>query len=157
MTRQTNDNGGFTLLEVIVTIIVSAILAVLLMQVMRGNTWRSYWPLAKLDEGLALQEVMEKITADYRNLLISDTQPLVTLQNRIRNGGNPTNGYWYGQPYSAAISVDDNYCFDLGKDDAATPGESNQQNNCRHLTDQDLILKITISDNNQSLTTLFTR
>jgi len=82
---------------------------------------------------------------------------LVTLQNRIRNGGNPTNGYWYGQPYSAAISVDDNYCFDLGKDDAATPGESNQQNNCRHLTDQDLILKITISDNNQSLTTLFTR
>jgi prepilin-type N-terminal cleavage/methylation domain-containing protein len=152
-----SDNRGFTLVEVIVTIIVSAILAVLLMQMMKGHSWRSRWPMIKLDQGLALREIMEKISADHRRLIISDPTPLVTLQDRIANGGNPPNGYWAGQPYSAALSVDDNYCLELDPDSAPSPGERNIQPACRHLAGQDLILKVTISYEGQSLTALFTR
>ena len=154
---QTKENSGFTLIEVIVTIIVSAILAVMLAQIMRGHSWRSHWPIVKLDQGLALREVMEKISADHRHLIISDPTPLVTLQNRISNGGTPPNGYWSGQPFGADISVDDNYCLELDSDSAPTPGEKTIQQTCRHLPGQDLILKVTISYDDQSLTALFTR
>ncbi|MEJ2155584.1 MAG: type II secretion system protein [Desulfobacteraceae bacterium] len=152
-----NDHRGFTLVEVIVTIIISAILAVLLMQIMKGHSWRSRWPMIKLEQGFALREVMEKISADHRRLIISDPTPLVTLQNRIANGGNPPNGYWSGQTYSAKLSVDDNYCLDLNPDSAPSPGEQNIQQICDHQPGQDLILKVTISYEGQSLTTLFTR
>lgn len=152
-----NENSGFTLVEVIVTIIVAAILAVMLAQIMRGHTWRSRWPMVKLDQGLALQEVMEKISADHRRLIISDPTPLVTLQDRINNGGNPPEGYWFGHPYGEALMVDDSYCLELDPNSAAIPGEKNLQPTCRHLPGQDLILKVTISHEGQSLTALFTR
>ena len=146
---------GFTLIEVIVTIVVSAVLAVMLMQMMQGHTWRSYWPITKLDQGLIIREAMEQISADYRNLLISDAQPLVTLQNRIQNGANPPNGYWFGQPYSAAIAVVDNYCFDMNRDDEVPPGEHNIHSTCSH--PEDTLLKVTLSYDNQSLTAIFAR
>lgn len=141
---------GFTLIEILVTIIVSSILAVMLMQIMQGHAWRSFWPLTKLNQGLALQEVMEKISADYRNLVISDAQPLVTLQNRISNGD-----YWSGQPYSSEIFVDDNYCLDFNKDGAIPTGEYITYENCEH--PDHTLLKVTISYDGQSLTALFAR
>lgn len=146
---------GFTLIEILVTIIVSSILAVMLMQIMQGHAWRSFWPLTKLNQGLALQDVMEKISADYRNLVITDTQPLVTLQNRISNGGNPPSGYWYGQPYGGGISVDDNDCLNVNKDSAIPAGEYNVHRPCVHPADT--LLKVTISYDGQSLTALFAR
>ncbi len=151
------NHGGFTLIEVIVTIIVSAILAVMLAQIMRGHSWRSHWPMVKLDQGLALREVIEKISADHRHLIISDPTPLVTLQNRIKNGGTPPDGYWSGQPYATDLSVDDNYCLELDSDSATTPGEKNIQQACRHQPGQDLILKVILSYEDQALTVLFTR
>lgn len=149
---------GFTLIEILVTVIVSSILAVMLMQIMQGHAWRSFWPLTKLNQGLALQEVMEKLSADHRSLVISDPQPLVTLQNRIRNGANPPDGYWYDQPYSSGISVDDNDCLNLNKDSAIPAGghgEYNVHENCIH--PDDTLLKVTISYDGQSLTALFAR
>lgn len=155
---QNKDHSGFTLIEVIVTIVVSAILAVMLAQIMRGHSWRSHWPIVKLDQGLALREVMEKVSADHRHLIISDPTPLVTLQSRVENGGAPPDGYWAGQPYASDILVDDNYCLELESDSAPSPGEKRSPYlTCRHLSGQDLILKVTISYEDQSLTALFTR
>jgi len=154
---KSTDTSGFTLIEVIVTIIVSAILAVMLTQIMRGHSWRSHWPIVKMDQGLSLREVIEKISADHRRLIISDPTPLVTLQSRINSGGTPPDGYWSGQAYSASIAVDDNYCLELQSDNAPAPGEGNIQQACRHQPGQDLILKVTLSYEDQSLTALFTR
>lgn len=153
--RRSNNSYGFTLIEVIVTIVVSAIFAVMLMQFMQGHSWRSYQPLIKMDEGLILRQTMEQISADYRNLLISNPQPLVTLQNRIRNGAIPPNGYWSGQSYTAAINVINNYCLELNEDGMAPAGEFNIQSNCNHPADT--LLKVTISYDQQSLTALFAR
>ena len=149
MMAQLHNHRGFTLVEVIVTIIVSSILAVLLMQVMKGHISRSIWPLEKMDEGLALHDVMDQITADYRRLLISDLQPIVALQAKIDAGGAP-GGYWSGQPHAASMQVVDNYCLDLNKS-----GESNAHQNCVHPTDH--LLKVTLSNGTQSMTALFSR
>ncbi|MGD9365995.1 MAG: type II secretion system protein [Desulfobacteraceae bacterium] len=140
---------GFTLIEILVTIMVSAILAVMLMQIMQGHAWRSFWPLTKLKQGLALQEVMENISADYRNVIISAEEPLVELQNRISNGD-----YWNGQPYSSDISVVVNDCLSLNKDSAIPAGEDNVHSSC---VPADTLLKVTISYDGQSLTALFAR
>jgi prepilin-type N-terminal cleavage/methylation domain-containing protein len=142
MNRQHKGQMGFTLLEVMVTILISSILAVLLMQVMRGHITRSIWPLEKIDEALALHAIMDQITADYRNLLMTDQQPLVTLQDRIN-----AEGYW-SEPLQ--VSIVDNYCLDLDKS-----GEVRTNDNCVHPVDT--LLKVTIEYGPQSLTSLFSR
>jgi len=154
--RGLKDQQGFTLIEVIVTIIVSAILAVLLMQVMKGHSYRSYWPLEKLDQDLILRQIMENVTADYRSLLISDLQPLVALQNKIKNGGNPPDGYWSGQTYTSSIQIIHNDCLDdIRKDDMPPTGEIRAGNS--GCLPQDTILKVTLAYDGEALTTLFSR
>jgi prepilin-type N-terminal cleavage/methylation domain-containing protein len=155
--RGLNNRHGFTLIEVVVTIIVSSILAVLLMQVMKGHSYRSYWPLIKTSQDLALRRIMENITADYRGLLISDLQPLVTLQNRINAGGNPPNGYWSGQTYAASIQIVQNSCLDdIHRDDILPAGEIRVGNsNCKH--PDDTLLKVTLAYDGEALTALFSR
>ena len=149
MKRKYQNHSGFTLLEVIVTIIVSSILAVLLMQVMRGHVTRSLWPIEKMDQRLAVQDIMDQITADYRRVLISDNQPLVSLQNRINAGGAP-GGYWSGSPFATAIQIIDNYCLDLDQS-----GESNVHATCAH--PGDTLLKVTIGVDQLTMTALFAR
>ncbi len=151
----TRNPKGFTLIEVVVTIVVSSILAVLLMQIMRGHAWRSYWPLTQMNHGLALHEVMEDISADYRNLLISNARPLETLQNRINS--NPPY-YWAVKSFGASIGVRENRCLDDIQKDGASPGGEVRQSGsgqCIHPTDT--ILKITLSYGHLTLTALFTR
>ncbi len=141
------NSRGFTLLEILLTFIMTSILAVVLMQVVNGHTGRSYWPLQVFDQRLALQEAMEDISADYRRLLMTDATPLVSLQNNINSGS-----YW---PNTTPIQVDACYCLDLVENAQDDWGETNPHNACTHPADT--ILKVTISHNNQSLTTLFTR
>ncbi len=142
--RTAMDHAGFTLIEVIVTIIVSSILAVLLAQFMSGHITRSYWSLEKLDSGLALREVMETVDANYRRLLTENSSPIVALQADVDSGV-----YWAGQPYGSAIRVKDSYCFELDHN-----GESNPIDNCQP---SDTLYKVTISLEEHSLTALFSR
>jgi hypothetical protein len=95
-----------------------------------------------MDEALALHGIMDQISADYRNLLMTDQQPLVTLQNRIT-----AEAYWSELPQVAIV---DNYCLDLDKS-----GENRTNDNCVH--PNDTMLKVTIAHGPQSLTSLFTR
>jgi prepilin-type N-terminal cleavage/methylation domain-containing protein len=80
------NRSGFSLIEVIVTIVIGAIASVLLIQFMGGNMQRSFAPLVRLDQSYQLEEVMENITAHYKKLLLTDVDPLGTLDTHIRNG-----------------------------------------------------------------------
>ncbi len=143
------DNRGFTLIEVVVTIIVSAILAVLLVQVMSGHISRSYWALEKIDDGLVLREVIEIINADYRRLLTEDPRPLVTLERAIQNGD-----YWADS--NATITVEENDCLVLDKTPTGGSGHGESgHKDCEHPVDR--LLKVTLSYEDHSLTTLFSR
>ncbi len=149
-----HNNLGFTLIEIIVTIAISAILAVLLSQVMQGHSWRSYLPLKNYDQSLALREVTEEIAADYRNLLINDEiqNPLAELRNRI-NSDPPY--YWNSKTFGQSIQVDDCYCFNFIVNGPNDWIEDGAQSDCT--TPSDTLLKIKLSFKNQSLSTLFTR
>lgn len=139
---------GFTLLEILVTIIIAAIVAVLLLQVMGGHSWRSFWPLQAFNRSMALQETMSRVASHYRDLLISDSMPLVTLQDNIEDGD-----YWSGQSYASEMQTE-TFCIDFNQDAPRTWSDTKTSDTC---SPSDTILRVTLTYNDQSLTTLFTR
>ncbi|MCJ8501974.1 prepilin-type N-terminal cleavage/methylation domain-containing protein [Desulfatitalea alkaliphila] len=82
------DQRGFTLIEILFTIIISAILTVILAQVISEQTWRSYQPVQTLDDSLLLNAVMNNVVADYRHLQRDPVQknPLITLCKKLNSG-----------------------------------------------------------------------
>jgi prepilin-type N-terminal cleavage/methylation domain-containing protein len=140
-----NDPHGFTLIEIIAAIMVSAVLAVVIVQIVSGYTQRSYWPLQKINENLALQETMENISADYRNLLMTNATPLVTLQQRISDGDY----------FNTSIPIAPTLKFIVIEPDILSANTDPTQT----CNDTDLILKVTlqIEGTQHKLTALFTR
>ena len=135
--------AGFTLLEILVTIVISAILAVILVQVMTNQSGRSFQPLAMFAANLELNSAMEKITADYRSLVTNSLSvALQTLQDRV-NGG-VSSGYW---PAGSAIVASENYCLN-------DPGSAASADPCGAA---DKLLKVTLVNGHLSLSALFAR
>ncbi len=75
--------GGFTLIEIIVTLVIAGIFGSILVVYFGGALTRSATPLERLDQALSLQSVMENITADYRNNLRKDLEELQSRIDRI--------------------------------------------------------------------------
>jgi prepilin-type N-terminal cleavage/methylation domain-containing protein len=147
----TGYDTGFTLLEIIATILISAVLAVILVQVMGNQSMRSYLAIDAYDNSLALKNAMENITADYRHLMLTHATPLLRLQDNL-DGDDGFSGYWKPEE---PVSVT-HYCLDLVPAADETQGlvESNRHNNC---TINDTILKINLHNGTQTLTALFSR
>lgn len=84
-TGKGTDEKGFTLIEVIITIVVLAILATMLFTYFGKAFTGSSTPATRLDNALQLQTVMENITDDYVNLNnpSNNQHDLATLQTRI--------------------------------------------------------------------------
>lgn len=61
-----NNNSGFTLLEVIVSLVVAAILGAMLVQFMGTGMMKSYNPVIMAEKGTYLNKIMERMTSDYR-------------------------------------------------------------------------------------------
>ncbi len=143
------DQRGFTLIEIILAILVSAVLAVMMVQIVGGYTWRSYQPLQVIKENLALREAMDNISADYRNLLITHPTPLVTLQQNIAD----PNFAYYKTPVPVSAAYNQFITFDNnnGKEQQSTQSGCNTGKVC--------ILKVTlqITGTQHRLTALFTR
>lgn len=129
---------GFSLIEVIVTFIIGAIASVLLIQFMGGNMERSLEPLVRVDQSYRLTTVMENITAHYRNLLLTDADPLGTLVADIQNGNVNTNTPYFGV-YNATLKY-----IELG-----SGNEASCSVNCR-------ILRVDLQRGEHGLTALFT-
>ena len=131
-----SDQSGFTLIEIIVTLTVTAILSVMLVQFMGTSMSRSAEPIVSMQEGMALHSIFESMNADYKQLLLTDNKPLETFKTRVETPG------FYG---SYALPDSKYILFDGSQ--AEVP--CNTQD-CR-------ILKVTISIGDHSLTSLFTR
>jgi prepilin-type N-terminal cleavage/methylation domain-containing protein len=124
---------GFTLIEVIITLLVAAVLALILVTFMGTGVTRSTMPVIWTQNQYELSEVMDKITADYRSAVsntgfdLSDfkTQIDSTYSSYIADTGY-TEFIWNGSFYE----------------------ESGSDTN---------ILKVTIGKNDQALTVLFTQ
>ena len=127
------DESGFTLIEIIITLTVAAILSVMLVQFMGTSISRSTEPTVSVQEGMALQGIFENMNADYKHLLLTDTSPLDTFKNRVAAG-------FYG---TYTVDANDYIKFENNSETAC-------DTDCR-------LLKVTISMGDHSLTSLFAR
>ena len=129
------NNRGLTLLEIVITLTVAAILGTIVFMFMSASLTHSTEPITLIQKAYSLDQIVEQITADYKTLLETDGDPLGTLDGRIA-GNN------YGQ-YSSSTGF---IAFD-GNNNEVSPDPSGENR----------ILKVGITANNQTITVLFTK
>ena len=94
MNRYLACRGGFTLLEIIVTLTILSVLGVIVYQFMSSSLIRSAQPFSVLAKTFVLREVAENITADYlqnipRNVPALKTSIGAEGSQHINNGYCP--------------------------------------------------------------------
>ncbi len=138
---ESNENQtGFTLIEVLITLIVASILGAILIQLMGTNITRSGKALVMAQDRASLISVMEKITAHYK-LTAETAAPLANLRTDVKNGNQQGN-----DPYFGEYTWETKYiAFDPGTNREKSEGEG------------DTILKITITKDEQTIVALFTK
>ena len=140
VSKQRHPNG-FSLIEIIIALLVAALLGTVLIQYMSTSLIKSAEPVIMIQKGYSLNHVMESMTADYKNLLLTATDPLTTFKDYVENGNNPGSSTYYGEAYTVQTGY---ITFNGGNEEIDISGGN-------------LILKVTITLNEQSLTALFTK
>lgn len=145
--KRMNKNGGFTLIEVIVTLIVAAILGTMLVTFMGTTMTGSVQPLLRVQQSNTAGHVMENIITDYTKLNFDDngagtTVALPTLKTNVQAGSTDAR---YGATY--AIVFND---YVLLNSDGSTPPIADG-------TGDNRTLRVSIIQGSQTLTTLFTK
>jgi prepilin-type N-terminal cleavage/methylation domain-containing protein len=141
-----SSQRGFTLIEIIVTIVIAAALSAMFLQVMSTNLTGSVEPLMGVQDSLSLGQVVERITVDYNKLTAEDSTPLATLKSRIGDQGDEViNGVYgsYTVGYNDYIVFNDENgdgIYEEGPDGGAGGYE---------------LLKVTVTIGTQRLTSLF--
>jgi prepilin-type N-terminal cleavage/methylation domain-containing protein len=132
--------AGFTLLEIVVTLIVASILGVILLEFMGTTVQKSYVPIQMAQNSMNVNQIMERMNADYKKRLLLSADPLVDFLADVENGNDNS-----GLPYYGDYSVETSWIlFDTN---------GNQINGA---ADQ-RILRVKVTYNNRSVTSLFTR
>lgn len=132
------NQSGFTLLEVIITLIVASILGAILYQFMGTSLTQSSVSVVRVQDEFELNAVMEKMTAHYRDFVKTGTITLADFKTDIETD-DPYPGGSYGV-YTVEFS---GYIKFNTDGDEINGGTS--------------ILKATIKKGEQTLTTLFTK
>ena len=83
---------GFTLIEIIVTITISAVLGAFFVQYMGSAFMGSGKSVSTLKETYAINQVIAKVTAGYRNELDNGTLNLSDFKDDISNSNYDENG-----------------------------------------------------------------
>jgi prepilin-type N-terminal cleavage/methylation domain-containing protein len=140
--RSNFKNQGFTLLEVVITLIVGSILGAILVQFMGTSMKNSFEPVIMVQDGNGVNEIMERMNADYKmRLLTSTVDPLYDFKSDVENGDVLGNVPYFGD-YAWTTKY---ITFTNGAEDAIEDATELR------------ILKVTITHGGQSLTALFTR
>lgn len=137
-------NHGFTLLEVVITLIVGSILGAILVQFMGTSMKNSFEPVLMVQNGNGVHEIMEKLNSDYKmRLLTSTDNPLDDFKGDVEGGWNIANTPYYFGAYSVVTKY---ITFTGGIEDVAVDPAPHPS-----------VLKVTITHGGQSLTALFTK
>jgi prepilin-type N-terminal cleavage/methylation domain-containing protein len=135
--------GGFTLIEVIVSLIVASILGAMLVTFMGSNVVQSVNPVLLAQNGAYLNQIVENIGADYKYLMSTSTTPLATFISRLGSEGTSQSYYADGShPYTVAS----NHRISFPSGSPATEQADNAGKT----------LKVTIQYRTLSVTVLFT-
>jgi len=80
-----SGSRGFTLIEAIVTITMTAIMAAMFIQIMGVSVIGNVKQINTLNNSMALYQVMEAMVTDYNNLMATSSTPLATFSSRVQN------------------------------------------------------------------------
>lgn len=132
---------GFTLIEVIISLVLVAILGTMLVTFMGSSLTESAQIVNRVDKTYKLDTVMENITTDYKKLVATVSSPLSTIRTNIGNVGTT-----YNNTYGAYKVIYNDYIV------ITCSGKS-----CGEGTGGSSLLKVTIADtgNAQKITALF--
>ena len=72
---------GFTLVEIIVTLILISITAVVMFPVLRTNLTKSAVPITRVDSQYQLVQAMDRLTARYRDEIQNDSLDITNFKN----------------------------------------------------------------------------
>lgn len=145
--------SGFTLLEVIVTIVIAAIMGVFFAQLVYTGVIHSADPVRLLQNmygedasAPGVTSIMENMTVIYKRLAATESNFLETFKGYVDNG-NKTTGRTGDSPYIGPYQIihNDYIVFDDSRQEQAAG--STERN----------ILKVTIRSGSQTATALFTR
>jgi prepilin-type N-terminal cleavage/methylation domain-containing protein len=155
--KQTNDTlpkcraylgqGGFTLLEIIITIVIAAIMGVFFAQFVYTGVIHSADPVRQVQNMSQTTHIMEYMSADYKRLAATESNFLATFKDYVDNG-NKTTGRPPGYPYYGI--------YEIVRNDYVIFGGSPPEEKTAGVTEQN-ILKVSIRTGNQTATALFTR
>jgi prepilin-type N-terminal cleavage/methylation domain-containing protein len=137
-------NGrGFTLIEIIISLIVASILGVMLVSFMGSNVMQSGNPVILAQNGAYLNQIMENVGADYKYLMATSTTPLTTFIANVGAEGTSQSRY---ADVSHPYTVVHNHRISFPASNPATEQTDNAGK----------ILKVTIQYRTLSVTALFT-
>jgi prepilin-type N-terminal cleavage/methylation domain-containing protein len=77
---------GFTLLEIIVSLIIISIFLVMLVSFMQNFVTKSVEPVIQSQNLYYANQVMENIVSEYNYLMATDGEPISSLKDNIGNG-----------------------------------------------------------------------
>ena len=125
------NRKGFTLIEIIVTLIFVAITSVVMFPVLRTNLTQSAAPVTRVNSQYQLVQEMDQLTARYRDEILNESLLLTTFKNTY---------------VDASAFVDAGNTGLVGVGQITGNAYSNQSPN---------ILRVTLVDGNQELVAYF--
>jgi len=142
------EEDGFTLLEVIVTIVVAAIMGVFFAQFVGTSVIHSTDPVYRAQNLSGVTHIMEYMNADYKRLAATQSNFLAIFKDYVTYGNTSTKPEGYeGYPYYGSYRIVHNdYIKFVSGEQQLEPLPANQR-----------VLKVTISRGDQTVTALFTR
>ena len=132
------NRRGFTLIEVIVTLIVASIMGAILVQFLGTSFLKSADPIIRVDDVERLQYIMDRMTSDYKYRAATNPNFLSTFRTNVQTPN------YYGSGYTVPAAQ---YVYFDGSNNETVDGGAGGFR----------VLKVTIARNNQTLTALFTR
>jgi prepilin-type N-terminal cleavage/methylation domain-containing protein len=141
------SGSGFTLIEIIITLVIASILAVMLYSYFGTAITHSGDPLIRLNSAMNIQSVMENITSNYKSVYIESSSSfnLEALKPTIGAAGVSMNNS-YGQ-----YKVIENHYITFDTNRQEQPDSGSPPSNS--------YLKVTVQDSTtgEKLTVLFSR
>jgi prepilin-type N-terminal cleavage/methylation domain-containing protein len=146
--RPGRGQAGFTLLEIIVTIAIAAIMGVFFAQFVYTGVIHSVDPVRQVQNTSRASEVMEKMTAYYKSLAATQSNFLPIFKDYVEYGNELAHpesraGYPYFGSYQ---NIHNKYITFVS-------GAEEEDNNAANQR----VLKVTIRCGDQTVTSLFTR
>lgn len=141
-TAHIGNNNGFTILEVVVTLIVASILGAILLEFMSTSVQKSFEPVHMAQDSQDLREIVEKMNSDYKRQLLVSPTPLQDFRSDVINGNVTSNDPYFGD-YSVTTSW---IRFNTTTGDEEADPSADPK-----------VLKVVVTHNSRAVTALFTK